>query len=148
MQGGSGAGKTTLMDVVAGRKTQGVIRGDILVNGHPKDQATWSRVVGYVEQQDIHTPGLTVRESLLFSARLRLEESKFDLGAVRSQVDDTLQRVELGAIADRVVGEPGSGLSVEQFKVRAAAPSGEAAAAASTLRQLCLRSQGRPAACC
>ena len=35
LMGGSGAGKTTLMDVVAGRKTQGLIRGDILVNGSP-----------------------------------------------------------------------------------------------------------------
>ena len=31
--GGSGAGKTTLMDCIAGRKTQGEITGDILVNG-------------------------------------------------------------------------------------------------------------------
>lgn len=51
LQGGSGAGKTTLMDVILGRKTVGLIRGDILVNGHPKVQATWSRVAGYVEQQ-------------------------------------------------------------------------------------------------
>jgi len=56
LMGGSGAGKTTLMDVIAGRKTQGEITGDILVNGHPKDQKTWSRVVGYVEQTDIHSP--------------------------------------------------------------------------------------------
>lgn len=56
LMGGSGAGKTTLMDVIAGRKTQGEITGDILVNGHPKDQRTWSRVVGYVEQMDIHSP--------------------------------------------------------------------------------------------
>lgn len=33
LMGGSGAGKTTLMDVIAGRKTQGVVKGDILVNG-------------------------------------------------------------------------------------------------------------------
>lgn len=48
--------QTTLMDVIAGRKTQGEIRGDILVNGYPKNQATWARVVGYVEQNDIHSP--------------------------------------------------------------------------------------------
>lgn len=36
----------TLMDVVLGRKTVGFIRGDIFVNGHPKEQATWSRVCG------------------------------------------------------------------------------------------------------
>lgn len=35
LMGGTGAGKTTLMDVVAGRKTQGIITGDILVNGTP-----------------------------------------------------------------------------------------------------------------
>lgn len=35
-----------VQDVVCGRKTQGIVRGEILVNGHPKVQATWSRVVG------------------------------------------------------------------------------------------------------
>ena len=60
LMGGGGAGKTTLMDVIAGRKTQGEITGDILVNGHPKDQKTWSRVVGYVEQTDIHSPQVGV----------------------------------------------------------------------------------------
>lgn len=44
------AGKTTLMDVIAGRKTVGEITGDIWVNGKPKDQRSWSRVMGYVEQ--------------------------------------------------------------------------------------------------
>ena len=44
------------MDVIAGRKTQGEIRGEILVNGFPKVQETWARVVGYVEQMDIHSP--------------------------------------------------------------------------------------------
>ena len=48
------------MDVIAGRKTQGEITGDILVNGYPKDQTTWARVVGYVEQMDIHSPQVTV----------------------------------------------------------------------------------------
>ena len=46
--------------------------GQILVNGHPKDQRTWSRVVGYCEQNDIHSPSATVKEALVFSARLRL----------------------------------------------------------------------------
>ena len=41
--GATGAGKTTLMDVLAGRKTHGVTRGSILVNGHEKQQDTWVR---------------------------------------------------------------------------------------------------------
>lgn len=70
--GVSGAGKTTLMDVLAGRKTGGVIEGSIYISGHPKSQETFARVSGYCEQNDIHSPCLTVLESLLFSAWLRL----------------------------------------------------------------------------
>jgi len=50
LMGISGAGKTTLMDVLAGRKTGGYIEGIITVSGHPKKQETFSRVFGYCEQ--------------------------------------------------------------------------------------------------
>lgn len=32
------------MDVLAGRKTGGIIEGDIRLNGHPKEQAAFARV--------------------------------------------------------------------------------------------------------
>jgi len=70
--GVSGAGKTTLMDVLAGRKTGGYIEGDITISGYPKKQETFARISGYCEQNDIHSPHVTVYESLLFSAWLRL----------------------------------------------------------------------------
>ncbi|KAL0427048.1 UNVERIFIED_CONTAM: ABC transporter G family member 32 [Sesamum latifolium] len=70
--GVSGAGKTTLMDVLAGRKTGGTIEGNISISGYPKRQETFARISGYCEQNDIHSPCLTVHESLLFSAWLRL----------------------------------------------------------------------------
>jgi len=72
LMGVSGAGKTTLMDVLAGRKTGGYIEGDISISGYPKKQETFARVSGYCEQNDIHSPQVTVYESLLFSAWLRL----------------------------------------------------------------------------
>jgi ABC-type glutathione transport system ATPase component len=50
LMGSSGAGKTTLMDVIAGRKTVGKITGDILVNGRPKDTQSFNHLTGYVEQ--------------------------------------------------------------------------------------------------
>lgn len=81
--GVSGAGKTTLMDVLAGRKTGGHIAGNIYISGHPKKQETFARVSGYCEQNDVHSPCLTVHESLLFSAWLRLS----------SQVDVKTQKV-------------------------------------------------------
>lgn len=70
--GVSGAGKTTLMDVLAGRKTGGYIEGNISISGYTKNQATFARVSGYCEQNDIHSPNVTVYESLLYSAWLRL----------------------------------------------------------------------------
>lgn len=72
--GVSGAGKTTLMDVLAGRKTGGYIEGSITVSGYPKNQATFARVSGYCEQNDIHSPYVTVYESLVYSAWLRLSK--------------------------------------------------------------------------
>jgi ABC-type multidrug transport system ATPase subunit len=44
------------------------------VGGYPKVQETFARISGYVEQNDIHSPQLTVLESLRFSAWLRLSE--------------------------------------------------------------------------
>jgi ABC-type sugar transport system ATPase subunit len=70
--GVSGAGKTTLMDVLAGRKTGGYIEGDIRISGYPKKQETFARISGYCEQNDIHSPNVTVKESLIYSAWLRL----------------------------------------------------------------------------
>ena len=70
--GVSGAGKTTLLDVLAGRKTGGNIEGNIKVSGYPKRQETFARISGYCEQNDIHSPHVTVYESLVYSAWLRL----------------------------------------------------------------------------
>lgn len=72
LMGVSGAGKTTLMDVLAGRKTGGYIDGNITISGYPKNQETFARISGYCEQTDIHSPHVTVYESLVYSAWLRL----------------------------------------------------------------------------
>lgn len=78
LMGVSGAGKTTLMDVLAGRKTGGYIEGDVRISGYPKLQETFARVSGYCEQNDIHSPQVTVRESLMYSGFLRLPKEVSD----------------------------------------------------------------------
>ena len=60
---------TTNLSCMTGGKTT----GEQKLNGKPKTKATLARVMGYVEQNDIHTPALTVVESLEFSAHLRLD---------------------------------------------------------------------------
>ena len=46
-------GKSTLLDVLAGRKTTGEILGDILFNGMPRNN-TVSRASAYVMQDNCH----------------------------------------------------------------------------------------------
>lgn len=112
----SGAGKTTLMDVLAGRKTGGVIEGSICISGFPKKQETFARISGYCEQNDVHSPCLTVLESLLFSAWLRLP-SHVDLETQRVFVEEVMELVELTSLSGALVGLPGvDGLSTEQRK--------------------------------
>lgn len=114
--GVSGAGKTTLMDVLAGRKTGGYIEGDIRVSGYPKVQSTFARVCGYCEQNDIHSPQVTVYESLLFSAWLRLP-ADVDRDTREAFVEEVMELVELDTLRDALVGLPGvTGLSTEQRK--------------------------------
>ncbi|KAJ7849337.1 hypothetical protein B0H13DRAFT_2238530 [Mycena leptocephala] len=60
--GPSGAGKTTLVEILAGKRKSG------------RSPAT----IGFVPQQDVLPPMLTVYEALLFGARLRLPESVSD----------------------------------------------------------------------
>jgi hypothetical protein len=60
----SSAGKTTLMDVIAMRKTSGAITGKIELNGHPQERVSFLRSSGYVEQFDVQQPELTVRETV------------------------------------------------------------------------------------
>ncbi|KAM6595315.1 hypothetical protein CsatA_005839 [Cannabis sativa] len=114
--GVSGAGKTTLMDVLAGRKTGGYIEGSISISGFPKNQTTFARVSGYCEQNDIHSPHVTVYESLLYSAWLRLS-SDISKEKRKMFVEEVMDLVELNPLRNALVGLPGvDGLSTEQRK--------------------------------
>ncbi|KAF7026533.1 hypothetical protein CFC21_038644 [Triticum aestivum] len=114
--GVSGAGKTTLMDVLAGRKTSGSIEGSITLSGYPKKQETFARISGYCEQTDIHSPNVTVYESILYSAWLRLS-SDVDEKTRKIFVEEVMTLVELDVLRNAMVGLPGvDGLSTEQRK--------------------------------
>ncbi|VAI30388.1 unnamed protein product [Triticum turgidum subsp. durum] len=116
LMGVTGAGKTTLLDVLSGRKTGGVIEGDIRIGGYPKIQQTFARISGYCEQTDVHSPQITVSESVAYSAWLRLPP-EVDSKARNEFVKEVLEIIELDEIRDFLVGIPGvNGLSTEQRK--------------------------------
>lgn len=114
LMGASGAGKTTLLDVLANRATIGVVSGDMLVNGHPRNHS-FQRKTGYVQQQDVHLPTSTVREALEFSALLR-QPDVYTKEQKLAYVDEVIGMLEMASYADAVVGVPGEGLNIEQRK--------------------------------
>ncbi|KAF1969389.1 hypothetical protein BU23DRAFT_240612 [Bimuria novae-zelandiae CBS 107.79] len=114
LMGASGAGKTTLLDVLAARKNIGVISGEKLVDGKPPGIA-FQRGTAYAEQLDVHEPAQTVREALRFSADLRQpfetpQEEKY------AYVEEVISLLEMEDMADAIIGDPESGLAVEQRK--------------------------------
>lgn len=116
LMGVSGAGKTTLLDVLAGRKTSGYVQGSITISGFPKNQETFARISGYCEQTDIHSPHVTVYESLMYSAWLRLSP-EVDSATRKMFIEEVLELVELTSLREAIVGLPSvSGLSTEQRK--------------------------------
>ncbi|CAJ2632869.1 unnamed protein product [Trifolium pratense] len=116
LMGITGAGKTTLMDVLSGRKTGGYIGGNVTISGFPKKQETFARISGYCEQNDIHSPCVTVYESLLYSAWLRLSPN-INAETRSMFIEEVMELVELKPLQNALVGLPGvSGLSTEQRK--------------------------------
>ncbi|XP_074339724.1 pleiotropic drug resistance protein 1-like isoform X2 [Apium graveolens] len=79
-------------------------------------QETFARITGYCEQNDIYSPHVTVYESLLYSAWLRLP-SEVDDEKRKMFVNDVLELAEMDTLKEALVGLPGvNGLSIEQRK--------------------------------
>jgi len=71
IMGASGAGKTSLLDVIAGRNKSASLSGRILYDGISIKKLS-QRHVGYVFQDELMFESLTVRETLNFIADLRI----------------------------------------------------------------------------
>jgi ABC-type multidrug transport system ATPase subunit len=104
--------------VIALRKRSGTVEGDVFLNGYPQDPISFRRCSGYVEQFDVQSPELTVRETVVFSARLRLDPKIVQKDEDKlAFVDQILKDVELSDLAGSLVGtDEGGGLSFEQKK--------------------------------
>ncbi|ORZ41275.1 P-loop containing nucleoside triphosphate hydrolase protein [Catenaria anguillulae PL171] len=70
--GASGAGKTSLLNAIAGETKIGSITGNLYLNGQAATGADVKKVSGYVTQEDIVLGTMSVREAITMSARLRL----------------------------------------------------------------------------
>ncbi|XP_020114176.1 ABC transporter G family member 15-like isoform X2 [Ananas comosus] len=102
IMGPSGSGKSTLLDSLAGRLgTNVVLSGRVLLNGR-KRRLDYG-VVAYVTQENVLLGTLTVRETITYSALLRLPSS-MSKEEVRRAVEGTIEELGLEDCADRPIG--------------------------------------------
>ncbi|XP_071697751.1 ABC transporter G family member 14-like [Rutidosis leptorrhynchoides] len=103
MLGPSGSGKTTLLTVIGGRLT-GKLSGKITYNNQPFCGST-KRRTGFVTQDDVLYPHLTVTETLLFTAMLRLPKSLTQDEKV-NHVDRVVTELGLSKCKNCMIGGP------------------------------------------
>ncbi|CAO3693920.1 unnamed protein product [Umbelopsis ramanniana] len=106
IMGPSGAGKSSLLDILARKPKRGVISGRILINGEVPTRKQFKRISSYVDQEDTLIGTLTVRETLMYSALLRLPRN-VPLAIKQKRVEDTINELGLTHVADSYIGVPG-----------------------------------------
>ena len=112
IMGASGAGKTTFLDILARKNKVGLVEGDFFVNGEKVSNSEYKNVVGFVDQEDTMLPTLTVHETILTSALLRLPR---DMGraAKEQRVHEVEKQLGISAIKDSLIGsEEGKGRGI------------------------------------
>lgn len=102
IMGGSGTGKTTLLNILNGRLEP--TKGKVLINGIDlhKNPKKLEGVIGYVDQNDVLNEELTVFQNLYFSAKLSM--GGLDKNQIVRKVVDLLKTLGLYEIRSLKVG--------------------------------------------
>eukprot|EP00659_Diplonema_papillatum_P013022 gene13022-20083_t len=97
IMGPSGAGKSTMMNVLASRAPYGKATGSLMINGHNPKQYT--KKIAYVMQDDALFQQLTPRETLEFTANMKLPDTPYE--ERQNIVESVLNLLGLQESADR-----------------------------------------------
>ncbi|KAH9847646.1 hypothetical protein C2E23DRAFT_847481 [Lenzites betulinus] len=106
IMGASGAGKSTFLDILARKNKRGSVSGTTLVNGREIADADFKKVMGFVDQEDTLMSTLTVYETVLYSALLRLPR-EMSLEAKKYRTLETMNELGILGIKDSRIGETG-----------------------------------------
>ncbi|KAK5676459.1 FAD-dependent urate hydroxylase [Elasticomyces elasticus] len=112
IMGASGAGKTSFLDIMARKKKRGVVSGDFWLNGEKVTDDEFRSVIGFVDQEDTMLPTLTVHETILDSALLRLPR-EMSVASKVQKVEDVERQLGIYHIRHQVIGsEEGNGRGI------------------------------------
>eukprot|EP00616_Rhizochromulina_sp_CCMP1243_P005891 CAMPEP_0118998186 /NCGR_PEP_ID=MMETSP1173-20130426/62939_1 /TAXON_ID=1034831 /ORGANISM="Rhizochromulina marina cf, Strain CCMP1243" /LENGTH=888 /DNA_ID=CAMNT_0006949667 /DNA_START=69 /DNA_END=2736 /DNA_ORIENTATION=- len=101
IMGPSGAGKTTLINVLTLSAFGGVSRGSVTLGSDRLTPALFQQHCYVVTQQDFHWPFLTCRETLQYAAELYLQD---DATAREERVNTVIKKMGLESCADTICG--------------------------------------------
>ncbi|KAL3619120.1 ABC transporter G member 14 [Castilleja foliolosa] len=104
MLGPSGGGKTTLLTALGGRHLTGILSGNITYNNRPFS-SNIKRQTGFVTQDDVLYAHLTVFETLLFTALLRLPQT-LTKDEKAHHVDEVVSELGLTRCSNNMIGGP------------------------------------------
>ncbi|ETV65864.1 hypothetical protein H257_17503 [Aphanomyces astaci] len=103
LMGPSGSGKTTLLNALAGVSNGNTQFSGAISLDHEPLPANYRHLAAYVQQDDCLFPTLTVRESIEYSAFLRLP-AMLSLYAKQQLVSKVLHELHLTHVADSRIG--------------------------------------------
>ena len=106
IMGASGAGKSTFLDILARKRKRGLVSGTTLVNGREVPDEMFKKVMGFVDQEDTLMSTLTVYETVLYSALLRLPR-EMSLEAKKFRTLETMNELGILGIKDSRIGDSG-----------------------------------------
>jgi ABC-type multidrug transport system ATPase subunit len=107
IMGASGAGKSTFLDILARKAKRGQVAGTTYVNGREVANAEFKAVTGFVDQEDTLMSTLTVYETVLYSALLRLPRD-MSLEAKKFRTLETMNELGILGIKDSRIGASGT----------------------------------------
>jgi len=111
IMGASGAGKTTFLDILARKNKVGMTGGDFYLNGEKVRDVEFRSVIGFVDQDDTMLPTLTVHETILDSALLRLPRD-MSRASKEQKVEDVERQLGIHHIRHQKIGSEESGRGI------------------------------------
>ena len=104
IMGPSGAGKTSLMEIISGQSKSGIVTGNLFLNGNLSDINAIKKRAGFVFQDDVILNTMTVKEALYMSALLRLPENISNEEKM-NRVNEMISILHLENCKDTIVGD-------------------------------------------